>query len=331
MPDVASASNANAAIQSVQNVLAADGDTAAVKAANTLAYFGTDTLLDAYTAITTTKLGYLSSITEALQAALDAAVRKTANQTISGDNTISGNNSFTDINKFDVAQQFKEVATPANSDTGYQKIYPKTTGWYVKDEAVAEDKIATEGSENIFSQAIQTSDNVGASPVGTCVATEYGDGKHHVTELLLTDFIVGALAGAAAALAVGNIIYAFPAGVHVEEIYTLSALSLKAAGTAVTTKTAIGSEIASGAVAVLNGTATFMDRCTERDIATDPAGGAAVSALTTTTAGVYTGIALNQVTDVKNVFLNSAGTWNVDNTGNLTASGTIVIKWTTLV
>jgi hypothetical protein len=57
-------------------------------------------------------------------------------------------------------------------------------------------------------------------------------------------------------------------------------------------------------------------------------GGAAVNAMAAATAGIGTGIAMNKVGDEKSVFLNSAGTWNANNTGNLTASGVIVLKWT---
>jgi hypothetical protein len=45
---------------------------------------------------------------------------------------------------------------------------------------------------------------------------------------------------------------------------------------------------------------------------------------------MHTGIALNVTGSVKDVFLNSAGTWNANNTGNLTATGTVVLKWTKL-
>lgn len=168
---------------------------------------------------------------------------------------------------------------------------------------------------------------LGSSPVSTVSIQEFGDARNRVTVLTLTDFIVGTLAGAAAALGVGNIVYAFPAGAHLESAYYID-LSLKAAGTAVNTDTGLGSVIASGAVAVLSGTATFEDRLTGQTIGTAAAGGTAVKALTNPTAGVQTGIALNVAASIKNVFLNSAGTWNANNTGTLKASGTIVIKWT---
>jgi hypothetical protein len=170
--------------------------------------------------------------------------------------------------------------------------------------------------------------NFGTTPVGTVTVTEYGDGRDVTTRLLLVNFIVGAPGAAAAAKGIGNIVYAFPAGQHMELAYSFSSLVLTAAGTAVATDTGLGSVIASGVIATLDGTATFEDRLTGQTINTAAGGGAAVSALTAATAGIGTGIALNVAASVKNVFLNSAGTWNVDNTGNLTATGEIVLKWT---
>ena len=165
------------------------------------------------------------------------------------------------------------------------------------------------------------------SPVSTVVINEYGDGRDITTVLTLTDFIVGALAGAGAALGLGNIVAAFPAGAHLELAYYQS-LSFKAAGTAVNTDAGLGSVIASGVISVLSGTGTFEDRLTGQTIATAAGGGAVASALLGATAGIGTGIALNGASAVKNVFLNAAGTWNANNTGNLTATGTITFKWT---
>lgn len=166
----------------------------------------------------------------------------------------------------------------------------------------------------------------GTTPVTTVGIQEFGDAYSKTAVLTLTDFVVGALAGAGAALAMGNIVYAYPAGEHLETSYYYS-LSLKATGTAVAANTALGSVIGTGAVATLAGTATFMDRLTQQAVTTSSTGGTAVAKMTLPTAGVYTGIGLNAAASVKNVFLNSAGTWNANNTGNLTATGTIVLAY----
>lgn len=179
---------------------------------------------------------------------------------------------------------------------------------------------------DVLVTSVKMATKLGTTPVGTVVIEETGDGRNMITKLTLTDFIVGALVGAGAALGIGNIVYAFPAGAHIENGAYFN-LSLKAAGTVVATKLGLGSVIATGAIATL-ATATFQDRLTGQTVSTDPAGGTAVEALANTTAGVQTGIALNVAASVKNVFLNAAGTWIADNTGNLTATGTIVLRWT---
>lgn len=218
------------------------------------------------------------------------------------------------------------VGTPSvavgATDTGLYLVSASQTG-------VSQDGtlVAIFDSEGIKPDSTQVRVAIGSTPVGTVTFKEYGDGKDITTVLTLTSFIVGALDGVAADKGIGNIVYEFPAGQHFELVYSLSSLVLTAEGTAVVTDTGLGSVIASGAIAVLSGTATFEDRLTGQAISTDPAGGAAVSALTAATAGIGTGISLNVAASVKKVFLNSAGTWNADNINNLTASGTIVLKW----
>lgn len=187
--------------------------------------------------------------------------------------------------------------------------------------------VATADTSGLTSDTLRHRVNLGTAGAGTVSIVEYGDGRDVTTVLTLTNFVVGALAGAGAALGLGNIVYAYPAGQHLELVSAFSNLTLNCAGTTVSTDTGLGSVIASGAVAVLSGTATFEDRLTGQTIgagAAEPA----VSALTAATAGIGTGISLNVAGSVKNVFLNSAGTWNANNTGNLTASGTIILKWT---
>lgn len=219
------------------------------------------------------------------------------------------------------------VGTPAvqvgSADTGLYQVSATQTG-IAQDGAL----VAVIDSEGIKPDSVRHRVNLGTTPVGTVDIVEYGDGKDVTTVLTLTNFIVGALAGAGAALGLGNIVYAFPAGQHLELVSSLSDIVLTAAGTTVSTDTGLGSVIASGAVSTLDGTPEFEDRLTGQTISAEAAGGAAVSALTAATAGIGTGISLNVAGSVKNVFLNSAGTWNADNTGNLTATGVIILKWT---
>lgn len=207
-------------------------------------------------------------------------------------------------------------------------VYPKdviavesdTGKWKIGDGATAYTSLG-------YAAGGQVGANLVTSPVSTSVVTEFGDGKDITTVLTLTDFVVGTIPAADAALGIGAIVGAFPAGQHFELVYSLSSVSLKLPGTGVATKTGLGSVVASGAVAVLSGTATFQDRLTAADITTGAAGGTAVSSLKAATAGIGTGIALNVAASVKNVFLNVAATWATANAGTLTASGVIVLKW----
>ncbi len=164
------------------------------------------------------------------------------------------------------------------------------------------------------------------TPVATVVVKEYGDGKNMVTELTLDGFIVGAIPAEAAALGVGNIVAAFPdaPSFHIEDVY-YQELQLQLPGTPVNADLGLGSVIASGAVSVLSGTTTFEDRVTGQ---TNPTAAVYGSSVKTMVRMAATGISVNLNNSVKNIFLNAAGTWNVNNAGNLLAKGKILIKWT---
>jgi hypothetical protein len=183
----------------------------------------------------------------------------------------------------------------------------------------------------LSSEYIRSKTAIGSTPstISTISCIEYSTGASITAVLTLTNFVVGALNSAAAALGVGNIIYSFPSGdQHLETAYSFWNLALTCPGTAVTCKVGLGSVIASGAVSVLSGTATFQDRVTAQDITTAASGGTAVNAGPVgATAGIQTGIALNGTSAVKNVFLNAAGTFNANNTNNLLANGQIFIQW----
>lgn len=165
---------------------------------------------------------------------------------------------------------------------------------------------------------------VNAGTAGTNVTeVTYGDGRNMVTVLTLTN--VSYTVAAAANEAIGNLIYTFPAGAHIHEVMNMS-VALQGGGTvdADTPVIGIGSVEATGAVAVLNGTATFMDYITEQTAA--DCGGTATTKMTAATAGYGTGISLNESGDAKTVYLNIADGWAGADT--VLASGTVVIKWT---
>lgn len=184
-------------------------------------------------------------------------------------------------------------------------------------------EITVKGNANT-SGLIKTTKNVGTVGAATVVAEEVGNGRDFLTKLTLTNFVVGTIPGAGA-LAVGGLIYTFPAGVHVHSI-TYASVGFTITGTGQTPIWGIGSVVGSGAVAVLNGTATFMNYVTEQTAANSA--GTANVVLLPATAGLMTGISLNKSGDVKAVYLNAAETWVANNAGSLYANGTISFNWT---
>lgn len=164
---------------------------------------------------------------------------------------------------------------------------------------------------------INSLNNIGVAPTGV-TADEFGDGFHHVTKLTFTNFQVGAGPVAGAALGFGQLIYTTPLG----GLEMKSAL-IKGAFTGSTNIVGdnpiagIGSVVASGAVAVLSGTATF------ENLMTGAASGVASGANT------YENVAAKSLprksTDVKSVFLNLAATWA--GAGTVTFTGVITLQW----
>lgn len=195
-------------------------------------------------------------------------------------------------------------------------------------------QLVRENERNEFAHAMQAKNNIGV--VGdreTVEAREYGDGVHHLTILTLEDYVVGPLPGSAAAqvLVPENAVYTLPAGAQVVKASYME-ISLTAAGTAVSTDVGLGSVIGDGSAnsALGSAGATQEDYHTGFAVSTAPGGGTeVVSGPVGATAGILTGISLNKAADAKTIYLNAAGTWNANNTGDLTASGRIVIEWVT--
>jgi hypothetical protein len=200
----------------------------------------------------------------------------------------------------------------------------------------------THEGNNIFTQPVTmeqgsfTEVNKGTpAAVATVAVQEFcADGMNHVTELTLTDYIVAPLAGAAAAKALvpPQALYVLPAGVQVLEV-SYAEIALTAAGTAVTPEIGLGSVVGNGGASATIGAAgaTQEDIMEGFAVATTLSHAVVKNGPKGATAGILTGIALNKAADSKNIFLNCAGTWNADNTGNLTATGKVVLVWKTVV
>lgn len=169
-----------------------------------------------------------------------------------------------------------------------------------------------------------TTANVGTANTGV-TAVEYGDGVDHTT--VLTVSVTDAVDIADnAALADGYLLYTFPAGlIVVEQAYMTMALSVASTeAQADTPDVGLGTVIASGAVATLDGTGTFEDLLTGQTAA--DSNGTATVALANPTAGVPF---LIPAASAHTVHFNIADTWADDTGGDLTGdiAGTVVLKW----
>jgi hypothetical protein len=181
-------------------------------------------------------------------------------------------------------------------------------------------------SHVVLNTADKTAVSVGVA--GTNVtAVEYG-GKQHMTVLTLTDVNLGTPTPAANT-AHGSLIYTFPAGVHMHR-HTWFSVGLTI-GTVTTDApdVGVGSVIGAGLIAVLNG-GTMEDYVTGITWGTALDGSAEVQATIAATAGLYAGISNNAAADAKTVHFNVADGWHANITGDLTASGTVVLIWDTI-
>lgn len=149
------------------------------------------------------------------------------------------------------------------------------------------------------------------------VATESKGGSFYRTTLKLNSFTM-AVAGAANE-AIGYLIATFPAGGH--HLHSVAgAVQLKGTGTvdADTPDVGIGTVVATGAVAVLGGTASFED-IVDGVTATDCNN-------TVIGIGASPDDELSSAPEAKAVYLNIADGWAGADT--ITVTGAVVIEWT---
>lgn len=164
--------------------------------------------------------------------------------------------------------------------------------------------------------------NVGTPNTGV-IADEYGSGDSHITVLTVNQVDALTLADGAN-IADGYLLYTFPAGSVIIDgcAMTMGATAADTLLSAAATEAGIGSVIATGAVAVLSGTATFEDTLTGQVGVID--GTADVQAVTTARA--------IQVAGAKTVHYNLAMASTVATATDMSCdiAGTVVINWTSL-
>ena len=172
--------------------------------------------------------------------------------------------------------------------------------------------------------SLRTSGSVGTAATGV-TAVEYGDSRTHQTVLTL-DTVLPAIAGGAS-LGVGKLLYTLPAGAHIiESAYMSVAITQTDANiTADTPDVGLGTVIASGAVAVLGGTATFENIITGQTAA--DCDGEATVKTSIPTAGVPLVI---EAAGAKTIHLNVADGWAADGDAAALLTGTVVINWRTM-
>jgi hypothetical protein len=168
---------------------------------------------------------------------------------------------------------------------------------------------------------VKTTGNVGTANTGT-TATEYGDGHNHKT-VLTVNTTLPAIAGGAD-LAVGKLLYTFPAGAIIIESAYMSLAITQSQGniTADTPDGGLGTVIGSGAVATLDGTATFENILTGQTF--NDCNGTAEVKTAIPTAGVPLVI---EAGAAHTVHFNVADGWAASGDAAASLAGTVVLNW----
>ena len=168
-----------------------------------------------------------------------------------------------------------------------------------------------------YVQGDSPASNVGTAATGT-TPTEYGN-DHFRKTVLAVSTTLPAIAGGAD-LAVGKLLYTFPAGtIWIRNVYMSLAITQSEGNiTADTPDGGLGTVIASGAVAVLSGTATFENILTGQTF--NDCDGAAE----TTAAAVDL---LIKTADAHTVHFNVADGWAASGDAAAALAGTVVIDW----
>lgn len=163
------------------------------------------------------------------------------------------------------------------------------------------------------------------TPATGVTAVEFGDGMHHITVLTVSTTLP-AIAGGAD-LAVGKLLYTLPAGSQVIQAAHMSLGITQSQGNinADTPDGGLGTVIGSGAVATLDGTATFENILTGQTF--NNCTGTAEVKTATPTAGVPL---VMEVGGAKTIHFNVADGWAASGDAAAALAGTVVLVWDTL-
>ena len=168
---------------------------------------------------------------------------------------------------------------------------------------------------------LKTSANIGTAGTGA-TAVEYGDGYEHTTVLTVSTTLP-AIAGGAA-LGVGKLMYTFPSGAIVVNEAKMSMAITQTQGNinANTPDVGIGTVIASGAVATLDGTATF-----ENILTGQTAANCTGTATTKTIDEGLDALVIESGVSPRTVYFNAAASWAASGDAAALLTGTITLTW----
>jgi hypothetical protein len=167
--------------------------------------------------------------------------------------------------------------------------------------------------------------NVGTPGTGV-TAVENGDGNHHITTLTVAT-VLPAIAGGAS-LGVGVLLYTLPAGAQIVWSSRMSMAITQTTGhiNANTPTVGLGTVVASGAISVLSGTATFQSIIVGTAAANCT--GTATLMTATPTASPFT--LITETGGVKSIYFNAAAAWSASGDPAAVLAGTVVLDWDTL-
>tara|TARA_Y100000034_G_scaffold132026_1_gene194061 strand:- start:2767 stop:3624 length:858 start_codon:yes stop_codon:yes gene_type:complete len=184
------------------------------------------------------------------------------------------------------------------------------------DGSVVGNSVASKAALVDASKYLQTNANNG-TPATNVTAVHYGDGIDVTAVLTVTNAVI--TVGNSADLGAGVLLYTLPAGnITVHTSY----MELAIAGVSATTDTpdvGLGTVIASGAVTVLGGTATFED--VQTGVAADDTNGTAEIAASAAALNILTGGA-------HTIYFNAADGWGANADAAGTVNGTVVLRFT---
>jgi hypothetical protein len=164
--------------------------------------------------------------------------------------------------------------------------------------------------------------NVGTVGTG-CTVVEYGSGFSHTSVITLNTTLPSIAGGAS--LGVGKLLYTLPAGAQLIDKAYMSVAITQTTGhiNANTPTVGLGSIIASGAISVLSGTATFQDIITGQSAAN------CTGTATVKTANPTASVPLvTEVAGTKTIHFNAAAAWAASGDPAALLTGTVVLFWT---